>query len=102
MPKQVLMSSSQPRLTGEPRDLGRGPSDGLIPETRLRQLWVRAEVSVKAGVAQDLPNLWGQPEPVSGQTNPREERPVTNPGCQPLAVDTAIGSTRPDLHAGRG
>jgi hypothetical protein len=27
---------------------------------------------------------WGQPEPFSGQTNPREERPATQPGRSTL------------------
>ena len=39
---------------------------------------------------------WGQPEPVSGQTNPREERPAYLPRQSTHQGDHAIGSrTRP-------
>jgi hypothetical protein len=31
---------------------------------------------------------WGQPEPLSGQTNPREERPATQPGRSTLQQAT--------------
>jgi hypothetical protein len=42
-----------------------------------------------------LNSSWGQPEPLSGQTNPREERPASQPGEQPLQPGThAIVSSR--------
>ena len=31
-----------------------------------------------------LNSSWGQPEPLSGQTTPREERPATQPDRQPI------------------
>jgi hypothetical protein len=41
----------------------------------------------------DLLTVLGQPEPLSGQTNPREERPATQPGRSTLQRAThAIGS----------
>ncbi len=37
--------------------------------------------------------IWGQPEPFSGQTSPREERPATSPDSQPKTQgDRYIGS----------
>ena len=33
-------------------------------------------------------SIWGQPEPFSGQTSPREERPATSPGSQPARATT--------------
>ena len=40
---------------------------------------------------------WGQPEPLSGQTNPREERPATQPGRSTLQQATHAIWSRPRI-----
>ena len=76
-PARTAHASSSPVDDVDRRSVRRAGMD-IEPHTRHR-----------SGHGRTSSSIWGQPEPFSGQTNPREERPATQPGRQPCNAPPA-------------
>jgi hypothetical protein len=64
------------------------PVNRLIAAACVDRAWTSMPTHVTVFMAGPPQLSWGQPEPLSGQTSPREERPATHPGRSTLQQAT--------------